>query len=465
MMDGITKGGRTLSTFDNLVKLLSSNKVSRNQTILEQHSHDESYHTPRLPDAVVFPESVADVVTVVDYARETRTPIVAFGAGTSLEGHVVPVNGGISLDMSRMNRVLDIRPDDLVVHVEAGVTRLKLEAELRRHGLFFPVDPGADATLGGMASTNASGTTTVRYGAMRDNVRQLEVVMADGKVITAGSRTAKSSSGYQLAPLFVGSEGTLGIITSLWLRVHGRPEAIVAAAVEFPTLEAAIRASTAMVGAGVAVARVEFVETPYLDAVNRFRGTSYSLTPTLFLEVHGSEPGVMAELSLAETIANDEGCLAFAHVREEEARNRLWEARHNALLAFMAQYPAHRHMSTDVCVPLSQLPEAIAHARQALDELGVKGAIIGHVGDGNFHVSIAFRPEDEDESKRVLLFGERVVTHALAVGGTCTGEHGVGIGKRRYQAQEHGDALAVMRALKATLDPFCIMNPGKLVDP
>ncbi len=454
-----------MSLSENLEQILSPAKVSQNKTILEQHSHDESYHTPKMPDVVVFPESVEDVVAVVNYARAAKIPLVPFGAGTSLEGHVVPVRGGISVDMSRMNRVLDIRPDDLAVHVQAGVTRLKLDAELRRHGLFFPVDPGADATLGGMASTNASGTTTVRYGAMRDNVRQLEVVLADGSLIRVGSRTAKSSSGYQLAPLFVGAEGTLGVITSLWLRVYGRPEAIVAAAAQFPTLDAAVRASTTMVGAGVGVARVEFVEAPYLDAVNRFRGTSYSLTPTLFLEVHGSEPGVMAELALAETIANDEGCLAFSHVREEEARNRLWEARHNALLAFMAQYPGHRHMSTDVCVPLSELPEAIRHARNELDNLGVKGAIIGHVGDGNFHVSIAFRPEDEEESSRVEEFGQRVVTQALSVGGTCTGEHGVGIGKRRYQAQEHGDSLYVMRAIKATLDPFGIMNPGKLVDP
>lgn len=421
-----------MTVLDRLAARLQPHQISTNASVLEQHSHDESYHTPQLPDAVVFPESTDDVVAVVEAALQTGTPIVPFGAGTSLEGHVVPIHGGISLDLTRLNRILDIQPENLLVCVEPGVTRLALDEALRRHGLFFPVDPGANATLGGMAATNASGTTTVRYGAMRDNVRQLEVVLADGRVIRAGSQTAKSSSGYNLAALFVGSEGTLGIITRLWLRLYGRPETIVAALAQFPDIASATQAATAIVGTGVGVARIEFVEGPYLAAVNRFRHTDYAVVPTLFLEFHGHPAGVDGDVELARTLALEEGCNAFEFVRTEEQRNRLWEARHQALLAFMAQYPGLSHMSTDVCVPLSGLPAAIAQARTLLDDMGIRGAIIGHVGDGNFHVSMAFNPHDADESTRLAAFNKAVVHHALALGGTCTGEHGVGIGKRPY---------------------------------
>ncbi|WP_308426196.1 FAD-binding oxidoreductase [Alicyclobacillus cellulosilyticus] len=431
----------------------------------EQHSHDESYHRGPWPDIVLFPESTDDVVRILQTAFAHRIPVVPFGAGTALEGHVVPVKRGISLDMTRMNRILDIRPDDFLVCVEPGTTRLALNDALRRHGLFFPVDPGANATIGGMTATNASGTNAVRYGAMRENVRALEVVLADGRVIRTGSLAAKTSSGYNLNSLFVGSEGTLGVFTRIWLRVFGIPERIVAARAEFPDIPACVQAATALVGAGVPVARIELVDARFIAAFNRFKGTDYPVVPTLFLEFHGSSDGILHDIRLAQALLGDEGCTRFVAVTDEKERTTLWEARHSAAHVFMAQYPGLKHMATDVCVPLSVLPAAVAHAHRALEEHGMRGAIIGHVGDGNFHCSIALDPDDPDDLARAKAVNAEIVAFALAHGGTCTGEHGVGIGKRAYQAQEHGPALEVMRAIRRLLDPHGILNPGKLVDP
>lgn len=450
---------------EDLIALLSESQVSTGQSVLEQHSHDESYHTPHLPDVVVFPESTEEVVKVVSYAHERRIPMVPYGVGSGLEGHVVPVHGGICLDMSRMNRILAVRPNDFTVRVQPGVTRKQLNEALRRQGLFFSVDPGADATIGGMAATNASGTTTVRYGAMRDNVRQLEVVLADGRVIRTGSATVKSSSGLHLTGLFVGSEGTLGVITEITLRVYGLPERIIAARAEFPDEASCVQAAIGMIGAGVPVARVELVDPTYISAFNRFRGTTYNPVPTLFLEFHGTRGGIAHDVALARDIAVEEGCTDFLSVDDETERNRLWETRHNALHCYMAQFPGLGHMSTDVCVPLSELPKAIDEARQSLQATGARGAIIGHVGDGNFHISLAMNPNDPADLACVLTLNQQVVEYALSVGGTCTGEHGVGLGKRKYQSAEHGLALDVMRQIKSTLDPLGIMNPGKLVDP
>jgi D-lactate dehydrogenase (cytochrome) len=449
---------------EDLRELLSPQQVSTSPSVLEQHSHDESYHTPVLPDAVVFPESTEDVVKVIRYAAQYRVPIVPFGMGSALEGHVVPLRGGISLDMTRMNRVLEVRPDDFLVRVQPGVTRVQLNEALGRYGLFFPVDPGADASLGGMAATNASGTTAVRYGAMRDNVRALEVVLPNGEVIRTGSLAVKSSSGYNLTSLFVGSEGTLGVITELWLRIYGIPEHIVAARAEFPDIQACVETSTQIMAAGIPVARVELVEAPYIEAVNRYKGTNFPVVPTLFLEFRGSRESVEAELRLAREIAKDAGCTGFVATADEGERNRLWEARHHAAYALVHQYPGCKHMATDVCVPLSKLPEAVIHARRVMDEEGVVGAIIGHVGDGNFHASLVMRPDVPDDLARAQRVNERIVEHALALGGTCTGEHGVGIGKKKYQAREHGASLALMQAIKRLVDPLDIMNPGKLVD-
>lgn len=454
-----------MNLVSDLAALLSPEQVSANQSVLEHHSKDESYHLPKLPDVVVFPESTEDVVKVTRYASEHQVPIIAFGMGSGLEGHVVPVRRGISVDMMRMNRILEVRPDDFLVCVEPGVTRIQLNEELKRYGLFFPVDPGANASLGGMASTNASGTTAVRYGTMKDNVRAMEVVLADGRVINIGSLAVKSSSGYNLTPLFVGSEGTLGLFTKVWLKVAGIPEAVIAARAEFPDIQSCVNASTAIVGMGIPIARVELVDAPFIHAVNEFKGTTYSVVPTLFLEFRGSRQSVQADVEAARNITEEEGHTAFQFVTEEEDRNRLWEARHSAAYAFNHQHIGYGHMATDVCVPLSKLPEAVTRAKKLLVEMQVKGAIIGHVGDGNFHVSMAVKADDPENMNRAFGFNEQLVYHAISLGGTCTGEHGVGLGKRKYQEKEHGPAIEVMRAIKAALDPLHILNPGKLIDP
>lgn len=453
-----------MTLFEDLTRLLPPRQVSQGASVLDQHGRDESWHPAHRPDVVVFAESTADVIAVMAYAHQNAVPVIPFGVGSSLEGHVIPIHGGISLDMMRMNQILDICPEDFLVRVQPGVTRVQLNDALRRYGLFFPVDPGANASLGGMASTNASGTTTVRYGAMRDNVRSLEVVLPDATVIQAGTRAAKSSSGYNLTGLFVGSEGTLGVFTELWLKVQGIPERIVAARAQFPDVAHCVDASAAIVGAGLAVSRIEFVDERYIRAVNRFKGTAYPEVPTLFLEFHGNQSGVQREIELAREAATEHGCTEFVFEVDEKSRNLLWEVRHSAVHSFMAQYPGYGHMSTDVCVPLSKLPAALKHARAAIDQSGIHGALIGHVGDGNYHASLAIDRDDPDEMARALQLNADIVDFALQVGGTCTGEHGVGLGKRKYQAREHGPAIALMRAIKATIDPQRIMNPGKLVD-
>lgn len=448
-----------------LKSILSAEQVSASQSVLEHHSVDESYHRGPLPDVVVFPESCEDVVKVVNYAAANKIPVIPFGAGTSLEGHIVPVHGGISLDMTRMDRIVEVRPQDFLVRVQPGVTRMKLNKHLQRYGLFFPVDPGADATLGGMAATNASGTTTVRYGAMRDHVRSLQVVLADGTVIQTGTLAAKSSSGYHLTDLFVGSEGTLGVITELWLKVHGIPEKTIAARARFPDIQSCVDACTAMIGYGIAATRMEFVSEELIAKFNAYKQTNYELAPTLLLEFSGSAAVVAHEVELAQEVALDHGCSAFEFVASEAERQAMWTVRHNALYAFMQHYPGYRHMATDVCVPFSKLAEAVLFAKQLLHETGIEGGMIGHVGDGNFHVTIPVKPDDADNMAAAHQYNERLVERAIALGGTCTGEHGVGLGKMKYQALEHGSALQVMRAIKAVLDPLHIMNPGKLIDP
>ncbi len=447
-----------------LLQTLAPGQVSTVESVLEQHAHDESYHPAVLPDAVVFPESEADVVAVMRLASRWRVPVVAFGVGSGLEGHVVPVQGGISLDTSRLNRVLAVQAADFLVQVEPGVTRTQLNRELGRYGLFFPVDPGADASLGGMAATGASGTTTVRYGTMRDHVRALRAVLANGRVITTGTLAAKSSSGYDLTRLLVGSEGTLAIFTALWLKVWGIPEATMAARACFADVEAAVGAATAVIGAGVPVVRLELVDADFFSFINAYARTDFSLAPTLLIEVRGSRAGVLADLAAVEEIMRAEGAGSFTAVSDPSEQGRMWEARHAAAFAFTAAHPGRGHLATDVCVPISKLPQAVRAAKAALAELGLEGAILGHVGDGNFHVSLAVDPADRAEMERVERFSDRLVSQALAVGGTSTGEHGVGLGKRRYQEQEHGASLAVMRELKALFDPAHILNPGKLVD-
>lgn len=446
-----------------LQELLSPDQVTANATVREHHSHDESYHTPQLPDVVAFPESTDDVRKILAFAHEHQIPVVPFAVGSSLEGHVIPVHGGISLDMTRMNRILDIRPDDFLAHVQAGVTKLQLNDALKRLGLFFTVDPGADASLGGMAATNASGTTTVRYGVMRDQVRSMEIVLPGGDVIQTGSLAAKSSSGYHLNGLFVGSEGTLGVITELWVRVHGLPENVITAIVTFPDIDGCVRTSTAIMGAGIPVARLELMDERMIRAINRYKGTDYANIPTLLVEFHGNPEGLRQDVRTAQEIATDEGCASFAFETTEEGKRKLWDARHIAALAYIAQFPEKEMMSTDVCVPLSELAASVKEARRIMDEAGFMGSVLGHVGDGNFHALLPVDPHNEQELAAAYDVNERLVHHAIKLGGTCTGEHGVGIGKRKYQRLEHGRALDLMLAIKKLIDPRDIMNPGKLV--
>lgn len=446
-----------------LQAILRAGQVTANETMREHHSRDESYHAPVLPDVVVFAESTEDVVQVLRYAHEHDVPVTPFAVGSSLEGHTIPVQAGISLDLMRMNRILEVRPDDFLVRVQPGVTKDQLNAALARHGLFFTVDPGADASMGGMAATNASGTTTVRYGVMRDQVRALEVVLADGTVMHTGTLAAKSSSGYHLTGLLVGSEGTLGVFTELWLRVYGLPEKVMAARAAFPDVDACVRASTAIMGAGVPVARMELADPHILRGVNRFKGTSFPEVPTLFLEFHGSSSSLTQDVETARALLEDEGCVAYEMVATEDERRRLWDARHVAATAFTAQFAGKRHLATDVCVPLSRLAEAVAHARQWIDASDIDGGIVGHVGDGNFHAILAVDPDNASEVAEAYRIHERMVEHALALGGTCTGEHGVGLGKRKFQVAEHSDSLAMMRQIKCVFDPKGILNPGKLV--
>lgn len=452
-----------MSILSDLQTLLRIDQVTVNDTMRDHHSRDESYHTPVLPDVVVFAETTQDVVSVMRYAQAHGIPVTPFAVGSSLEGHTIPVQGGISLDVMRMNKILELRADDFLVRVQPGVTKEQLNEALGRHGLFFSVDPGADASMGGMAATNASGTTTVRYGVMRDQVRALEVVLADGTLMHTGSLAAKSSSGYHLTGLLVGSEGTLGVFTELWLRVYGLPEKVLAARAIFPDVEACVRASTAIMGVGVPVARMELTDPYILRGVNRFKGTAYPEVPTLFFEFHGSSGALMQDVETARDLAQEEGCVAFDFVESEEERRRMWDARHVAATAFTAQFPGKRHLATDVCVPLSKLPEAVALARALIDSSSIDGGIVGHVGDGNFHAVLAVNPDDAQEVAAAYQIHERMVEQALSLGGTCTGEHGVGLGKRKFQQAEHADSLMLMRQIKQLFDPKGILNPGKLI--
>jgi len=431
-------------------------RVSEVESVLDLHAGDLSYHEPHRPDVVVFPESAEEVAAVLAHANEHGIAVVPFGAGTSLEGHVIPLRGGISLDLTRMNRVIAVRPEDLTATVQAGVTRLQLEAAAGPHGLWFPVDPGADATLGGMAATNASGTTTVRYGGMRAHVLALEVVLADGRVIRTGTRAVKTSAGYNLTALFVGSEGTLGVITELTLRLHPIPERIVVARAAFPSVEAACRAAAAIVGAGVLVTRCELLDSVTIGELNAYKGTTLPESPYLFIETSG-------DVEAVRELAEDEGATAFESETDPTARSRMWDARHNALHASLALSPGLRPMTTDVAVPLSELAAAMEHARTLLDASGLRGGIVGHVGDGNFHVALLLDPSDETSLARGEALNAAVVEDALARGGTCTGEHGIGYGKLAYLAQEHGDLLELYRGIKQLLDPKGILNPGKVL--
>ncbi len=421
-----------------------------------------TYHTPVQPDAVVYPESCEEVVRVLRFANEHRTPIVPFGRGSSLEAHTLPVLGGISLDLGRMDRILEIRPDDFIARVQPGLTHGTLNASLVEHGLLFPVDPGWDASLGGMAGTNASGTNAVKYGVMRDQVLGLEAVLGDATVIRTGGMAMKSSAGYDLTGLFVGSEGTLSVLTELILRLYPLPERIVAARAVYSNIESAGRAAVAMISTGMRFGRVELVDARTVGAVNAYKDTDYAVSPTLFLEFSGSEASVEDDVESARNISAAQGCSSFDVESDEEAREKLWEARHDAALAIRDLYPGMGMMSTDVCVPISDLPGALRHARDTIESRGLDGAILGHVGDGNYHAVFPVDTGDETDQQRAEVVNAEIVDYALERGGTCTGEHGIGMGKTGHLQKEHGDSLPFMREIKRIADPNGIMNPGKI---
>ncbi len=450
-------------TLLNELQTLLGNRFSTAAAVRDHHSHGESHHPAAPPDAVVFPERTEEVQAVVRACAKHACPMVPFGAGTSLEGHVGALYGGVSIDLSRMTRILRVNADDLDATVEAGVTRKRLEAHLRSTGLFFHLDPGADATIGGMAATRASGTTAVRYGTMRDAVLGLRVVLADGRVISTGGRARKSSSGYDLTRLFVGSEGTLGVITEVTLRLHGRPEAVAAATCHFDDIEQAVQTVITTIQLGIPVARIELLDEVQMEAVNRYSGLAYPVLPTLFFEFHGlNEREVTEHAEAVGEIAGEQGGGSFARATTPEARAELWHARHNAYYAALALRPGARGWTTDVCVPISRLAECITETKRDVAASTLVAALVGHAGDGNFHMIFPVMADDPRELLEVERLTDRLVERALSMGGTCSGEHGVGIGKMRFLAREHGEGLDVMRTIKQALDPQGLMNPGKL---
>ena len=430
----------------------------------ETHGGGEAYHPNRPPDAVCYPLSTEEAAEAVRICVGQGVPIVPFGAGTSLEGHVCALEGGVSIDMSRMNAILDVHAADLDAAVQAGVTRLQLDEYLRDSGLFFPVDPGADATIGGMVATRASGTNAVRYGTMRENVLWLTVVLPDGRVMRTAQRARKSSAGYDLTRLFVGSEGTLGLITEVGLKLHGRPEAVSAARCSFPSAEAAVAAAVQLIQSGVPVARVEFMDENAIAAVNAHAGTSFPRAATLLYEFHGSPESVEADASNAGELAEENGGTGFVWVASEDERARLWHVRHNFHYAMLAQRPGAKIWGTDVCAPISNLPDCVAKAVADVRSAPFPAAAIGHVGDGNFHMSYLIDVESPDELAQVRELNRRMVLHAIECGGTCTGEHGVGYGKSKFLPIEFDAvALDVMHMIKERLDPRGLFNPGKVL--
>jgi D-lactate dehydrogenase (cytochrome) len=439
-------------------------RCTTNATQLEHHGHGESWHAPGQPDAVVFPLSTEEVSAVVHVAARYGSPIVPFGAGSSLEGHVNPVRGGVTIDLSRMNRVLRVSAEDLDATVEAGVTHRQLNKALANTGTAFWVDPGADATIGGMAATRASGTTAVRYGTMREVVLGLTVVLADGRVIRTGGRARKSSAGYDLTRLFVGSEGTLGVITEVTVRLFGRPEAVSAAVCAFESIDAAVAAVIQTIQFGIPVARIELMDEVQIDAVNRYSKLSMALKPTLLFEFHStSDAGAAEHAAAVQEITREHGGTEFRWATTTEDRAALWAARHNTYYAAMAMRPGGKALVSDVCVPISALAECIGETKRELAASRAYAPLVGHVGDGNFHLNFILDPNDAGEVAEVKALNARLVARALRLGGTCTGEHGVGLGKQKYLLDEHGeDAVSVMRALKTALDPSGLMNPGKI---
>ena len=446
-----------------LQKLLGE-RLSMSNSVREQHGRDESFHASAPPEAVAFVECNEEVAEIVRICVQYQKPIIPFGTGTSLEGHVAALHGGVCLDVSGMNQVLEVNENDLDCRVQAGVTRKQLNQHLRNSGLFFPIDPGADASLGGMTATRASGTNAVRYGTMRENVLGLTVVTADGRIIRTGTRARKSSAGYDLTRLFVGSEGTLGIITEIQLRLYGVPEAISAAVCSFETMEGAVNTTISTIQMGIPVARIELLDEVQVDAINRYSDFDYALKPTLFFEFHGTEAWVKEQAEMVKEISTEEGGSDFQWSTREQEKQKLWEARHNAYYAALALRPGSKGWATDVCVPISRLADCILETRSDIEESELTVPLVGHVGDGNFHLLFLIDPENEEEELKLYQpLNDRLVERALRMGGTCTGEHGIGSGKIKYMEAEHGDSLDLMRQIKQAFDPDNLMNPGKML--
>ncbi len=445
------------------LRALLGDRVSTSAAVREHHGKDESYFPYAPPDAVVFPHTTEEVRDLVNICRRHRVPMIPYGVGTSLEGHILAIHGGVCVDMSQMNKVLAVHEQDLDAVVQAGVTRKQLNEYIKHTGLFFPIDPGADATLGGMSATRASGTNAVRYGTMRENVLSLKVVLADGRIIQTSRRAKKSAAGYDLTRLFVGSEGTLGIITEVTVKLHPVQAAMSAAVCTFPTIQGAADTVIQTLQAGIPVARSELLCATTMAALNRYNKTSHREMPTLLLEFHGTEASVVEQAQMVQEFARDNGGLDFQWATKPEERTRLWEARHHAYFACLQLKPGSRAISTDVCVPISRLAECVVETTKDIEKASMPIPLFGHVGDGNFHLMILIDPDNPADVEEAKALNVRLVKRALAMEGTCTGEHGVGIGKQPYMLEELGDAVDLMRDLKRTFDPENLFNPGKVV--
>lgn len=442
---------------------LLGDRFTTSLPVREHHGKDESYHTPFPPDGVAFANSTEEVSAIVKICATHKLPIIPFGTGTSLEGGIAALAGGITIDLSGMQQILRVSAEDLDVTVQAGVTRKQLNEHLRDTGLFFPIDPGANASLGGMAATRASGTNAVRYGTMRENVLGLTVVLADGRVIKTGGRARKSAAGYDLTRLFVGSEGTLGIITEVTLKLYGIPEAISSAVCAFQSIKGAVDTVIQTIQVGVPVARIELLDEVQIDAVNKYSKLDYAVAPTLFFEFHGTEAGVKEQAEMVAAIAEEHGGMEFAWATRPEDRSKLWQARHDAYYAALALRPGSKGWPTDVCVPISRLADCILETKQDLADSDMLAPMVGHVGDGNFHLVYVLDPDNPAELAEAQRLADKMVGRALAMGGTCTGEHGIGYGKMAFLEQEAGEAYNVMGDLKRAFDPDNLLNPGKVV--
>ena len=449
------------TVLDQLTQLLGD-RVTTNTAVRDSHGKDESWHHPHRPDLVVFPKSTEEVSEVVKICAEHMLPVIAYGTGTSLEGNVIPHQGGVVVDLMHMDQVLRVSAEDLDCTVQARVTRKQLNEYIKDQGLFFPIDPGADASLGGMAATRASGTNAVRYGTMRENVLGLTVVLADGRIIKTSRRARKSAAGYDLTRLFVGSEGTLGIITEVSLKLYGIPEAMASAVCSFDSLEGAVNTVIQTIQLGIPVARIELLDDVQMGAVNDFSKLDYPVKDTLFLEFHGSETGVKEQAETVQMIAAENSGGEFKWATKAEDRNKLWAARHDVTYATKSLRPGAEVWATDVCVPISRLTECILETKKDLEDSFLIAPLVGHVGDGNFHLGFVIHRDDERETKEADRLNDRLVMRALAMDGTCTGEHGIGLGKMKFLTAEHGDGVSVMRAIKKSLDPHNLMNPGKI---